>query len=245
MCRTPFDAGNVLDLFFQAETVAAPGPPSELRLEDPTTTPHHPQNPAATEETGEARTADEETDSSAPWWDAAGWLGERARRMAEAVLRDDAGTPGERAHRMAEAAVLMGEAARRVHEEGMTSWHARDFGGDCDSFSMSYCEFGEESYPQSPTVPPAHGLIIMSWSGRSGTHPHTYPESIRYEGEWRNNKWHGLGVVRWAKGGSIRYAGQWHGHRFHGLGVRRNPEGSVFHAGWWNKDQRSQTASPE
>eukprot|EP00918_Siedleckia_nematoides_P026420 GHVU01057003.1.p1 GENE.GHVU01057003.1~~GHVU01057003.1.p1 ORF type:complete len:105 (+),score=13.99 GHVU01057003.1:2-316(+) len=56
VCREPFDAGAVLNLFFQAETVAAGGPQSEG--EDAAATAHHPQNPAAGEETREAITAE-------------------------------------------------------------------------------------------------------------------------------------------------------------------------------------------
>eukprot|EP00918_Siedleckia_nematoides_P017061 GHVU01036637.1.p1 GENE.GHVU01036637.1~~GHVU01036637.1.p1 ORF type:complete len:179 (+),score=18.37 GHVU01036637.1:44-538(+) len=164
--------------------------------------------------------------------------------MAEAALRDYTGTPEERAHTMEKATVLMVQAARIAEATGKKIKSRWNYRGEVKDGKR-------------------HGLGVSRRPNGS----------VNYEGEWRNDKRHGLGVIRLSfatdpaalrypllypngmarlypngniySNGNIWYAGQYQDGLRHGLGVhRRGDDGSVIHAGWWNRGQRSQTAPP-
>jgi len=69
---------------------------------------------------------------------------------------------------------------------------------------------------------------------KHGSGVYAYPNSARYEGEWRQNTKHGHGVYFFANGGL--YEGEWYRGQRHGLGVRTSPKGRV-RAGRWEEGE--------
>ena len=56
-----------------------------------------------------------------------------------------------------------------------------------------------------------------------------------YEGEWKEGKYHGRGVMRSADGAV--YEGEFQGGKMHGVGVMRYADGSIAHDGQWEDNQ--------
>jgi len=61
---------------------------------------------------------------------------------------------------------------------------------------------------------------------------YTYPDGTNYEGEWKDNKRHGHGILTRADG--TKYVGEWADNKPHGQGVLTTPEGRMYTGEWKN-----------
>ena len=68
-------------------------------------------------------------------------------------------------------------------------------------------------------------LLNPAYPGRNGQVV-TYADGNRYEGEWKDNKMNGYGVLYLADGG--RYEGEWHTSERMSLGVQYWADGHFF-----------------
>lgn len=93
---------------------------------------------------------------------------------------------------------------------------------------------------------------------QNGEFVYTWPDGRRYDGFWKDGKFHGLGVHTWPNGGKYvgqykfglkhgygvydwadgsKYEGQFsHGKR-HGKGVQLNPNKTIYYDGIWKDDE--------
>ncbi len=66
----------------------------------------------------------------------------------------------------------------------------------------------------------------------------TWPNGKRYEGEFFNGKFHGHGTFRWANGST--YTGEWSVSTRHGRGIMKWSDGSSYDGEWENGEQTGQ-----
>ena len=70
-----------------------------------------------------------------------------------------------------------------------------------------------------------------------GRGKYTYPHGEKYEGEWKNGKYHGQGTLTSPDGS--KYEGEWKNGLFHGQGTFTLPTGEKYEGEWkdgkpWN-----------
>ena len=70
-----------------------------------------------------------------------------------------------------------------------------------------------------------------------GRGKYTYPHGEKYEGEWKNGKYHGQGTLTSPDGS--KYEGEWKNGVFHGQGTFTLPTGEKYEGEWkdgkpWN-----------
>eukprot|EP00918_Siedleckia_nematoides_P088640 GHVU01194962.1.p1 GENE.GHVU01194962.1~~GHVU01194962.1.p1 ORF type:complete len:133 (-),score=12.00 GHVU01194962.1:324-674(-) len=112
---------------------------------------------------------------------------------------------------MADAAERMGQAASIAEKTGEVIRHYKH--------ESNVYRGGVRN---GPPIDP-HGVGVLRHCG-----------SVLYEGEWRYDRQHGLGVFRCP---NYTYAGQWEDNLYHGFGVKRDSNGRVDHAGFWQRNQ--------
>ena len=80
------------------------------------------------------------------------------------------------------------------------------------------------------TATPGAAAAATAPAGRNGHGVETYPSGARYEGDFRNGKYHGVGTYTWPNGQT--YAGEWVNHLYHGKGVMKAPNGASYDGEW-------------
>lgn len=62
-----------------------------------------------------------------------------------------------------------------------------------------------------------------------------FSDGGRYEGDWINGRYEGIGRCEWSDGRI--YEGEWKTGMAHGVGVETYPDGSIRHSGKWIEDE--------
>jgi hypothetical protein len=57
----------------------------------------------------------------------------------------------------------------------------------------------------------------------------------RYTGQFKDGQMHGQGTFQWANG--VKYDGEWCEDKAHGIGVQTRADGSIIHSGSWVNDE--------
>ena len=59
-----------------------------------------------------------------------------------------------------------------------------------------------------------------------GQGTYIYPNGEKYEGDWKNGKYHGHGTYSWSNGN--KYVGEWKGGNLNGQGTYTYPDGRKY-----------------
>jgi hypothetical protein len=97
---------------------------------------------------------------------------------------------------------------------------------------------------------------------QNGEFVYTWPDGRRYDGSWKDGKFHGLGVHTWPNGGKYvgqykvglkhgygvydwsdgsKYEGQFANGKRNGQGAQLNANGTIYHNGLWKDDEPIRT----